>query len=240
LRTEKWPCINRRYSLPSIADCRRSRRVARSTGSGSGQGLLEPGHRESPGAAHPQPAHQLLELLRVGPGGELGGLALAARRAVWRHVRRHGHAARPQASARHRLAALLAVVDPHRVRQVRGDDVHHCIYWWLLLRDRQSLYSGEWMARVSRQLALTSGGALLQVYISEISSPDIRGFLSAIQKVSGHFGMLISYMLGAILDWRQLAMLVAVAPLMLFVTVIYIPETPSFLMLKGRDEDAYR
>jgi facilitated trehalose transporter len=47
-------------------------------------------------------------------------------------------------------------------------------------------------------------------------------------------------MLGAVLDWRQLAMLVSVAPLMLFVTVIYIPETPSFLMLKGRDEDAYR
>lgn len=52
--------------------------------------------------------------------------------------------------------------------------------------------------------------------------------------------MLISYMLGAVLDWRQLAMLVSVAPMMLFVTVIYIPETPSFLMLKGRDEDAYR
>jgi facilitated trehalose transporter len=47
-------------------------------------------------------------------------------------------------------------------------------------------------------------------------------------------------MLGAVLDWKQLAMLVSVAPLMLFVTVIYIPETPSFLMLKGRDEDAYR
>lgn len=79
-----------------------------------------------------------------------------------------------------------------------------------------------------------------QVYISEISSPDIRGFLSAIQKVSGHLGVLISYLLGAYLDWRQLAMLVSVAPMMLFVTVIYIPETPSFLVLKGRDEDAYR
>lgn len=79
-----------------------------------------------------------------------------------------------------------------------------------------------------------------QVYISEISSPDIRGFLSAIQKVSGHLGVLISYLLGAYLDWRQLAMLVSVAPMMLFLTVIYIPETPSFLVLKGRDEDAYR
>ncbi len=35
-------------------------------------------------------------------------------------------------------------------------------------------------------------------------------------------------------------MLVSVAPMMLFITVIYVPETPSFLVLKGRDEEAYR
>ncbi|XP_021703532.1 facilitated trehalose transporter Tret1 [Aedes aegypti] len=79
-----------------------------------------------------------------------------------------------------------------------------------------------------------------QVYISEISSPDIRGFLSAIQKIAGHLGMLISYMLGAYLDWRQLAMLVSAAPIMLFISVIYIPETPSFLVLRGCDEEAHR
>lgn len=79
-----------------------------------------------------------------------------------------------------------------------------------------------------------------QVYVSEISSPDIRGFLSAIQKMAGHLGFLISFSLGAYLDWRQLAMLVSIAPIMLFLTVIYIPETPSYLMLKGRDEEAFR
>ena len=79
-----------------------------------------------------------------------------------------------------------------------------------------------------------------QVYISEISAPDIRGFLSAIQKISGHLGILISFTLGAYLDWRQLAMLVSVAPMMLFVTVIYIPETPSYLVLRGREDEAYR
>ncbi|KAL1390350.1 hypothetical protein pipiens_012412, partial [Culex pipiens pipiens] len=79
-----------------------------------------------------------------------------------------------------------------------------------------------------------------QVYISEISSPDIRGFLSAIQKIAGHMGMLISYLLGAYLDWRQLAMLVSVAPIMLFISVIYIPETPSFLVLRGCDDEAHR
>ncbi|EAA15072.4 AGAP009274-PA [Anopheles gambiae str. PEST] len=78
-----------------------------------------------------------------------------------------------------------------------------------------------------------------QVYVSEIASPDIRGFLSAIQKIAGHFGMLISYLLGAYLDWRQLAMLIAMAPIMLFISVIYIPETPSFLVLRGCDEEAH-
>lgn len=79
-----------------------------------------------------------------------------------------------------------------------------------------------------------------QVYISEIASPDIRGFLSAIQKMSGHLGIMISFALGAYLNWRQLAMLVSVAPMLLFLTVIYIPETPSWLVLKGREQEAYR
>lgn len=78
------------------------------------------------------------------------------------------------------------------------------------------------------------------MYISEIASPDIRGSLSAIQKIAGHMGVLISFSLGAYLDWRQLAMLISIAPLLLFITVINIPETPSFLVLNGRDEEAYR
>lgn len=116
-------------------------------------------------------------------------------------------------------------------------------YWRLLLRHCLDGYSGtRTLTRKSPATSLKDGFLrhFPQVYISEISSPDIRGFLSAIQKVSGHLGVLISYLLGAYLDWRQLAMLVAVAPMMLFLTVIYIPETPSFLVLKGRDEDAYR
>lgn len=53
-------------------------------------------------------------------------------------------------------------------------------------------------------------------------------------------GVLISFSLGAYLDWRQLAMLISLAPLLLFITVINIPETPSFLVLNGRDDEAYR
>ncbi|KAJ9580108.1 hypothetical protein L9F63_004250, partial [Diploptera punctata] len=80
-----------------------------------------------------------------------------------------------------------------------------------------------------------------QVYISEIAVPDIRGCLSAVLKIVGHIGMLISFAVGAYLDWRQLAMVVAIAPIMLFATVLYIPETPSYLVLAdGMHESTWR
>ncbi|KAK7071766.1 hypothetical protein SK128_004715 [Halocaridina rubra] len=76
------------------------------------------------------------------------------------------------------------------------------------------------------------------VYISEIAHPDIRGCLCALAKLSGSIGMLISYLLGAFLNWRQLATVSAVAPICLFLAAFFIPETPSFLLYRGRDAEA--
>ncbi|KAJ8708581.1 hypothetical protein PYW08_009963 [Mythimna loreyi] len=81
---------------------------------------------------------------------------------------------------------------------------------------------------------------LSQVYISEISVPDIRGCLSAVLKIVGHLGVLFSFTIGAYLDWQQLALCISAAPLLLFCTVLYIPETPSYLVLTGKDEEAYK
>ncbi|XP_068624160.1 facilitated trehalose transporter Tret1-like [Battus philenor] len=81
---------------------------------------------------------------------------------------------------------------------------------------------------------------LSQVYISEISVPDIRGCLSAVLKIVGHLGVLFSFTIGAYLDWQQLALCISAAPLLLFCTILYIPETPSYLVLTGKDEEAYK
>ncbi|CAG7785183.1 unnamed protein product, partial [Allacma fusca] len=79
-----------------------------------------------------------------------------------------------------------------------------------------------------------------QVYVSEISHPEIRGCLSAVLKMSGHLGTLSSFALGAFLDWRQLATVAASAPILLFLAILPIPETPSFLLYHGREEEAWR
>ena len=78
----------------------------------------------------------------------------------------------------------------------------------------------------------------LQVYISEISLPNIRGCLSAMLKVLTHVGVLLSYIAGSYLNWRQSALLVAVAPSLLFLGTLFIPETPSYLVLNGKDDEA--
>jgi facilitated trehalose transporter len=50
----------------------------------------------------------------------------------------------------------------------------------------------------------------------------------------------MSFTVGAYLDWQQLAMFISIAPIMLFCTMIYIPETPSYLVLCGKEEEAYK
>ena len=58
----------------------------------------------------------------------------------------------------------------------------------------------------------------LQVYISEVACPHLRGRLSSCLKIFSHAGLLSSYLLGAWLDWRQLALVCGAAPLMLLVS----------------------
>lgn len=52
--------------------------------------------------------------------------------------------------------------------------------------------------------------------------------------------MLISFAMGAYLDWKQLAMAISLAPMALFFATLYIPETPSYLTLKERDGEAIK
>lgn len=76
------------------------------------------------------------------------------------------------------------------------------------------------------------------MYISEISEPQIRGCLSSLLKVFNQIGLLISFVVGSYVDWRQLALVVSVAPIVFFLAIFCMPETPSFLVLNGRYDEA--
>ncbi|CAH2098065.1 unnamed protein product [Euphydryas editha] len=77
-----------------------------------------------------------------------------------------------------------------------------------------------------------------KVYVTEIAVPEIRGCLSSVLKILSQLGFLICFSLGACMNWQQLALVVAAAPVLLFLALLFIPETPSSLLLRGKEEEA--
>ena len=80
--------------------------------------------------------------------------------------------------------------------------------------------------------------SLLQV--SECSYPEIRGFLGSLLALFMAGGILLSYIMGAWLAWNQLAWASAVFPALLFFVLIPLPESPVWLLSKGRTSDAQK
>ena len=79
---------------------------------------------------------------------------------------------------------------------------------------------------------------LLQV--SECSYPEIRGFLGSLPALFMAGGILLSYIMGAWLPWNQLAWASAVFPALLLFVMLPLPESPVWLLSKGRTSDAQK
>ncbi|KFP33696.1 Solute carrier family 2, facilitated glucose transporter member 6, partial [Colius striatus] len=86
--------------------------------------------------------------------------------------------------------------------------------------------------------------ALLQVYISEVSHPGVRGMLGACPQIMAVLGSLILYALGKYLglalDWRWLAVAGEVPVLVMIILLCFMPNSPRFLLSRGKDDEALR
>ncbi|TVU07516.1 hypothetical protein EJB05_40874, partial [Eragrostis curvula] len=86
---------------------------------------------------------------------------------------------------------------------------------------------------------------LVPVYISETAPPEIRGLLNTLPQFTGSFGMCASYCMIFVMtlspspDWRSmLGVLSAPSLLYLALAVLYLPESPRWLVSKGRMKEA--
>ncbi|NWV01511.1 GTR6 protein, partial [Upupa epops] len=101
------------------------------------------------------------------------------------------------------------------------------------------------MLLLGRVLTGYAGGvtsASIPVYISEISHPGVRGMLGACPQIMAVLGSLILYALGKylglVLDWRWLAVAGEVPVLTMIVLLCFMPNSPRFLLSRGKDEEA--
>ncbi|XP_055576795.1 solute carrier family 2, facilitated glucose transporter member 6 isoform X2 [Falco cherrug] len=102
---------------------------------------------------------------------------------------------------------------------------------------------GIGMLLLGRVLTGYAGGvtsASIPVYISEISHPGVRGMLGACPQIMAVLGSLVLYALGLALDWRWLAVTGEVPVLMMIVLLCFMPNSPRFLLSRGKDDEALR
>ena len=77
-----------------------------------------------------------------------------------------------------------------------------------------------------------------QVYIAEISRPNLRGALGSSNQLSISFGVTLVYILGAFIEWQWLAVIGAVIPVLLICLMMFMPETPRWLLIHDKPERA--
>jgi len=76
------------------------------------------------------------------------------------------------------------------------------------------------------------------LYIGETASKDLRGMLGSGVQLSIAFGVLLVYVLGLVFNWRELALIGAIVPVLAVVLGLRSPESPRFLLDSGHRGNA--
>uniref|UniRef100_A0A1Y1KER9 Major facilitator superfamily (MFS) profile domain-containing protein n=1 Tax=Photinus pyralis TaxID=7054 RepID=A0A1Y1KER9_PHOPY len=84
--------------------------------------------------------------------------------------------------------------------------------------------------------ALASGPSF--VYISEVSDPNFRGALLCFPGIFFSVGILLTYFKGWLINWRWVSWIYLLYAVVSVAMTMLLPETPSWLVSKGRQSEA--
>ena len=76
------------------------------------------------------------------------------------------------------------------------------------------------------------------VYVVEITTDRLRGMLGIVYGVMVNVGILIDFVVGSLLPWRYLALLGATVSTVTLLGTLIIPESPRWLLLRRRPDEA--
>lgn len=81
---------------------------------------------------------------------------------------------------------------------------------------------------------------LRSVLIGEYASPKNRGAFLTTVSLSQSFGIFFVHLIGSLLSWQQTALVCAFFPFISLVMTVYAPESPSWLVTKGKHDECRR
>ena len=76
------------------------------------------------------------------------------------------------------------------------------------------------------------------IFVSEISHPDIRGTTSVLTMSCYTTGFFLSMLGGAVMPWRVATGVFMVTPLLSTILLLFVHESPTWLLRNGRKEQA--
>jgi sugar porter (SP) family MFS transporter len=98
-------------------------------------------------------------------------------------------------------------------------------------------------ARFVLGLAVGSAALVVPLYLSEIAPTEIRGAIASLNQLMIVGGILAAFIVNAILassgDWRLMLGLAAVPSLILLAGMVFMPETPRYLVHAGEEDTAH-
>ncbi|KAF7805148.1 sugar transporter ERD6-like 5 isoform X1 [Senna tora] len=112
-----------------------------------------------------------------------------------------------------------------------------CILGWLAI----AFSKVAWWLYIGRLLVGCGMGLLsyvVPVYVAEITPKNLRGGFSAVHQLMICCGVSFTYLFGAILNWRILALIGTIPCIVQLLGLYFIPESPRWLASNGRLEES--
>ncbi|XP_031344079.1 facilitated trehalose transporter Tret1-like isoform X2 [Photinus pyralis] len=77
-------------------------------------------------------------------------------------------------------------------------------------------------------------------YVAEITTPRLRGMLSVSSTLSLTFGILLEFVIGSVLHWRTVALISVAPPVLSFILLCFMPESPHWLIMRNKIQQAQK
>ncbi|KAH9614697.1 hypothetical protein KSS87_022410 [Heliosperma pusillum] len=111
-----------------------------------------------------------------------------------------------------------------------------CIAGWLAIYFAQDSVALD-VGRLAGGYGVGAFSYVAPVYIAEIAPVELRGALTTLNQVMICTGVSVAFIIGIVLPWRVLALTGLVPCTVLILGLFFIPESPRWLKLRGKDAD---